>query len=120
MITTKKDLYIAPYSNSIDRYVFNSGASLGGDGTVVAGTFKNANGSIKISESETILKNLNVGSDNATTTDDSGNITAKNVTSAKITGALNKEETPFKELEIDAREVYLYNSQFNVGTTSNS
>lgn len=120
LITTKKDLYIAPYSNSIDSYVFNSGASLGGDGTVVAGTFKNANGSIKISESETILKNLNVGSDNATTTDDSGNITAKNVTSAKITGALNKEETPFKELEIDAREVYLYNSQFNVGTTSNS
>lgn len=90
-----------------------------GDGAIVASTFKNTSGSINISETEIKLKNLDIGTNKETIIDGSGNITTKNVTSAKITGALNTEETPFNELEIDAREVYLYNSQFNVGIISN-
>ena len=83
--TDAKNLHVAPAEGIITNYVFNSSASLAGDGTIVAGTlvastFKNARESIKISETETKLKNLNVGSNNATTIDDSGNIIAKSFT----------------------------------------
>ncbi len=117
--SNSKDLHVAPAGGTITNYVFNSGTSLVGDGAIVASTFKNTSGSINISETETKLKNLDIGTNKETIIDGSGNITTKNVTSAKITGALNTEETPFNELEIDAREVYLYNSQFNVGIISN-
>lgn len=78
--TDAKNLHVAPAEGIITNYVFNSGASLFGDGTIVASTFKNTSESIKISETETKLKNLNVGSNNATTIDDSGNIIAKSFT----------------------------------------
>lgn len=53
-----------------------------GDGTIVASTFKNASGSIKISESKTILKNLDIGTNKETVIDGSGNITTNgNITS---------------------------------------
>lgn len=78
--TDAKNLHVAPAEGIITNYVFNSSASLNGDGTIVAGTFKSTNESIIISESKTILKNLNVGSNNATTIDDSGNIIAKSFT----------------------------------------
>lgn len=80
--TDNKDLHIAPAGSTITNYVFNSSASLVGDGTIVASIFKNASGSIKISESETILKNLNIGTNKETVIDDSGNITTKSFTAS--------------------------------------
>ena len=80
--TDNKDLHVAPAGGIITNYVFNSGASLVGDGTIVASTFKNASESIKISESKTILKNLDIGTDEETVIDGSGNITTNgNITS---------------------------------------
>lgn len=80
--TDNKDLHVAPAGSTITNYVFNSGASLNGDGTIVASAFKNARESIKISESETILKNLNIGTSKETIIDSSGNITTKSFTAS--------------------------------------
>lgn len=99
--TDAKNLHVAPAGGIITNYVFNSSISLAGDGTVVASTFKNTSESIKISETETKLKNLNVGSNNATTIDDSGNITTNgNITS--IGGSIKVTATSGTSLaEID-------------------
>ena len=76
--TDAKNLHVAPAEGIITNYVFNSSASLVGDGTIVASTFKNASESIKISETETKLKNLYASS----TITSGGNITATgNITS---------------------------------------
>lgn len=76
--TDNKDLHVAPAESTITNYVFNSGASLVGDGTIVASTFKNASESIKISETETKLRNLYA----SVTITSGGNITATgNITS---------------------------------------
>lgn len=100
--TDNKDLHVAPAGSIITNYVFNSGASLVGDGTVVASTFKNASESIKISESETILKNLNIGTNKETVIDGSGNITTNgNITS--IGGSIKVTATSGTSLaEIDS------------------
>lgn len=80
--TDAKNLHVAPAEGIITNYVFNSSASLAGDGTIVAGTFKSTNESIIISESKTILKNLDIGTDEETVIDGSGNITTNgNITS---------------------------------------
>lgn len=100
--TDNKDLHVAPAGSTITNYVFNSGASLVGDGTIVASTFKNARESIKISESETILKNLNIGTNKETIIDGSGNITTNgNITS--IGGSIKVTATSGTSLaEIDS------------------
>lgn len=80
--TDDKNLHVAPAGGTITNYVFNSGDSLVGDGTIVASTFKNASESIKISETETKLKKLDIGTNKETVIDGSGNITTNgNITS---------------------------------------
>ena len=80
--TDAKNLHVAPAEGIITNYVFNSGASLAGDGTIVAGTFKSTNESIIISESKTILKNLDIGTNKETVIDGSGNIITKSLTAS--------------------------------------
>ena len=73
---------------------------------------------VSVSRDSQNALSLNFGKKSSASSDAYGTvITYNNITTPKIAGALNEEdpEYPYAELEIDAREVYLYHSQFNVG-----